>query len=112
MRWVSCNELLGVAVCQRLEHKPTPLLNRNHGDLEYLISASTVPLLCDPVDRLSVLERMVAFGIVLVNRLPRRQDEGLRKVLVLREPHAQLAHVQGCDLIEPAQGIKDASLKE
>src|SRR5579859_5613848 len=82
------------------------------GDLEYLISASTVPLLCDPVDRLSVLECMVALGIVLVNRLPRRQDEGLRKLLVFREPRAQLALVKGCDLIEPAQSIKDAWLKE
>src|SRR5207248_8271448 len=73
---------LGIAVCQRLEHKRTSLVNRNHGDLEYLISTSTVPLLHDPVDRFSVLERLVAFSIVLVDRLPRRQDENLRRVLV------------------------------
>src|SRR5262249_44654347 len=106
----NCNELLGVAVCQRLEHKRTPLVNRNHGNLEYLISASTVPLLHDPVDPLSVLERVVAFGILHVDRLPRRQDEDLRKILVLREPHSQLALVQGCDAIQPAQRIEDASL--
>src|SRR5262249_38259028 len=76
------------------------------------ISASTVPRLRDPVDPFSVLERVVAFGIVLVDRLPRRQDEDLRKILVLREPHAQLALVQWADVIEQAQGIKDASLKE
>ena len=101
-----------VAVCQRLEHIRTPLGNRNLGYLDELISASTVPLLRDAVDRLSVLERVVAFGIVHVDRLPRGQDEDLRKVLVLREPHAQLALVQGCDAIEPAKGIEDASLKE
>jgi hypothetical protein len=95
-----------------LEHKRTPFVHRTHGDFEYLISASTVPLLRDPIDELSVLERVVAFGIVLIDRLPRRQDEDLRKILILREPHAQLALVQGSDAIEPAQGIKDASLKE
>jgi hypothetical protein len=95
-----------------LEHKLTPLVNRNHGDLEYLISASTVPRLRDPVDGLSVLERVVAFGIVHVDRFPRRQGEDLWKVLVFREPNAQLALVQGCDAIESTQGIKDASLKE
>jgi len=104
--------LLGVPVWQRLEHKLTPFGYRNHGDFEYLISASTVPLLRDPIDPLSVLERVVAFGIVLVDRLPRRQDEDLRKILVLREQHVQLVLVQGSDVIEPAQGIKDASLKE
>src|SRR3974390_3485757 len=112
MRGISCNELLGVPVCQRLEHKRTPFVYRNHGDFEYPISASTVPLLRDPIDQLSVLERVVAFGIVLVDRLPRRQDEDLPKILVLREPHVQLALVQGSDVIEPAQGIKDASLEE
>jgi hypothetical protein len=55
---------------------------------------------------------VVAFGIVLVNRLPRRQDEDLRKILILRKSNAQLALVQGTDVIEPAQGIKDASFKE
>jgi hypothetical protein len=95
-----------------LEHKRTPFVYRNNGNFQYLISASTVPLLRDPIDPLSVLERVVAFGIVLVDRLPRRQYEDLRKILVLREPHAQLALVQGSDVIEPAQGIKDASLKE
>src|ERR1051325_7568303 len=102
----------GVSCCQRLEHKSASRVYRNHRDLEYLISASAVPVLCDPVDRLSMLERIVAFGIVLLNRLPRRQDENLRKVSVLREPDAQLALVQWCDLIERARGIKDASLEE
>jgi hypothetical protein len=95
-----------------LEHKRTSFFYRHHGDFEYLISASTVPLLRDPINPLSVLERVVAFGIVLVDRLPRRQDEDLRKIPVLREPLAQLALAQGSDAIEPAQGIKDASLKE
>ena len=40
------------------------------------------------------------------------EDEDLRKILVLREPHSQLALVQGCDAIQPAQRIEDASLKE
>src|SRR5215472_8530453 len=109
---MSCNESLGVRLGQRLEHKRTPFVQRNHGDFEYLISASTVPLLRDPIDPLSVLERVVAFGIVLVDLLPRRQDEDLRKILVLREPCAQLALLQRSDVIEPAQGIKDTSLKE
>src|SRR5262249_47673050 len=105
-------ELLLVPVCQLSEHKTTPLIHRNHWDLEYLISASTVPRLRDPVHRLSVLERVVAFGIVLVDRFPRWQDEDLRKILVLRQPPAQLALVQGGNAIKPAQGIKDASLKK
>jgi hypothetical protein len=95
-----------------LEHKPTPFVYRTHGDFEYLISASTVPLLRDPIDELSVLERVVAFGSVLIDRLPRWQDKDLLKILVPGEPYAQLALVQGYDAIEPAQGIKDASLKE
>src|SRR6516165_545868 len=95
MRGIGCNELSGVPVCQRLEHKRRPFVYRNLGDFEYLISASTVPLLRDPIDPLSVLERVIAFGIVLIDRLPRRQDEDLRKILALREPHAQLALVQG-----------------
>jgi hypothetical protein len=40
-RGISCNELLGVPVCRRLEHKRTPFVYRNHGNFEYLISAST-----------------------------------------------------------------------
>ena len=62
---------LGIAVCQRLEHKRTPLINRNLGRLDKLISVEpTVPLLRDVIDPLSVLERMVAFGIVRVDLLP------------------------------------------
>src|SRR5580692_6883277 len=82
-REISCNALLRVPVRQRLEHKRTPFVDRNHWDFEYLISASTVPLLHDPIDQLGMLERVVAFRIVLVDRLPRRQDEDLWKILVL-----------------------------
>ena len=74
--------------------------------------APTVPLLQDSVDRLSVLERVVSFGIVRVDRFPGGQDEDLGRVLVLREPDAQLAVVQGCDVIEHAKSIEDASIKE
>jgi hypothetical protein len=102
----------GVAVCQRLEHIRTPLGNRNLGRLDELISAPTVPLLRDAVDPLSVLERVVAFGVVGVDRPPRGQDEDLGTVVVLREPQAQLALVQGRDAIEPAKRIEDASIKE
>jgi hypothetical protein len=63
-----------------------PLVNRNHRYLDYLVSASTVPLLRSPVDPLSVLERVAAFRIVHVDHLPRRQDKDLGKVLVFREP--------------------------
>src|SRR5215510_2224468 len=103
---------LGGDVCQRLQHICTPLCNRNLGYLDELISAPTVPLLRDPVDRLSVFERVVAFGIVHVDRLPRGQEEDLGTVLVLREPSTQLALVQGRDAIEPAKSIEDASIKE
>src|SRR5215510_13534847 len=103
---------LGGDVCQRLQHICTPLCDRNLGYLDELISAPTVPLLRDPVDPLSVFERVVAFGIVHVDRLPRGQEEDLGTVLVLREPHTQLALVQGSDAIEPAKSIEDASIKE
>ncbi len=105
--------LSGVAVCQRLQHILTPLCNRNLRYLDDLISVQpAIPILHGAVDRLSVLERVVAFVIVHVDRLPRGQDEDLGTVLVLREPHAQLALVQGCDAIESAKSIKDASIKE
>src|SRR2546425_7161491 len=102
----------GSLFCQRLQHIRTPLWNRNLGYLDELISAPKVPLLRDAVDRLSVFERVVAFGIVHVDRLPRGQDEDLGTVLVLREPDAQLALLQGRDAIEPAESIEDASIKE
>jgi hypothetical protein len=95
-----------------LENKRTSFLYRDHGDFEYLISASTVPLQRDPIDPLSVLERVVAFGIGFIDCLPRRQKKDLRKILVFREPHVQLALVQRFDVIEHAQGIEDAALKE
>src|SRR5215470_6141046 len=101
-----------MTVCQRVENERTPLVNRNHRHFDHLISASTVPFLRDTVDRLSMLERVVAFGIVHVDRLPRRQDEDLGEVSVLREPLAQLDLAQRCETIEPAHCIKDASLKE
>src|SRR5215475_3649145 len=96
---------LGGDVCQRLQHIRTTLCNRNLGYLDELISAPTVPLLRDVVHPLSVLERMVAFGVIRVDRPPRGQEEDLGTVLVLREPHARLAFVQGCDLIEGAKSI-------
>ncbi len=61
---------LGVAVRQRLQHIRTPLCHRSLGYLDELISTPTVPLLHGAVDSLSVLERVVAFGIVHVDRLP------------------------------------------
>jgi hypothetical protein len=85
---------------------------RNHRDFDDLISASTVPPLRNPVDRLSMLEGMIAFGIVFVDCFPRGQDEDFRKVLVVRKPHVQLALAQWCYLIQRAYGIKNASLKE
>ena len=80
---LASTEGLGGVVCQRLQHIRTPLCNRNLGYLDELISAPTVPLLHGAVDRLSVLERVVAFGIAHVDRLPRRQDEDLGAVLVI-----------------------------
>src|SRR6266496_757802 len=59
-----------------------------------------------------MLERVVAFGIIHVDRLPRRQDEDLGAVLIGREPASQLALVESCDAIQPAEGVKDASLKK
>jgi hypothetical protein len=53
-----CKRFVSIGVCQSLQHKGTPLVDRNHGYLEYLTSASTV--LRDYVDGLSVLERVVA----------------------------------------------------
>src|SRR3954471_10599402 len=92
---------LGIAVCQRLEHKRTPLINRNLGRLDELISVEpTVPLLRDATDPLSVPERMVAFGIVRVDLLPWRQVKDLRKVLVRRKPSVQLTFVQGCEVMD------------
>ena len=110
--WVGSMRLLGGAVCQNLQYIRTPLFNRNLGYLDELIPAPTVPLLHGAVDPLSVLERVVAFGIVHVDRPPRGQDEDRGTVLVLREPHAQLALVQGCDVIERAKSVEDTSFKE
>src|SRR5437867_13087847 len=90
----------GSLFCQRLKHIRTPLCNRNLGYFDELISAPMVPLLRDAVDRLSVFERVVAFSVFDVDRLPRRQDEDRGTVLVLREPHTQLAVVQGGEAIE------------
>src|SRR5215213_4231256 len=107
------NDGLGVAGCQRLKHKCTSLGNRNLGYLNELIAVEpTVPRLRDAVDPLSMLERVVALGIVRVDLLPRRQEKDLRKVLVCRKPRAQLALAQGCEAIEPIQRIEDASIKE
>jgi len=57
-----------------------------------------------------VLERVVAFRIVHVDRLPRRQDEDLGKVLVFREPLVCpfAALVRNTDLNEAA-GAADAT---
>jgi len=95
-----------------LEDEGASLVNRNHWHLERLISASTVPFLRDPVDRFGMFERVVAFRIIDVDGLPRRQDEDLRKISVAREPVLQLAVAQRRDAIEPAQGIDNTSLKE
>src|SRR5437867_12144501 len=100
------------AVCQRLQHIGTPLVDRNPGYLDELISAPAVPLLRDAVDPLSMLERVVACGVVHLDFLPRRQDEDFGAVPVLREPQAQLVLTQGRDAIEYAQGIEDASFEE
>src|SRR5689334_9318467 len=102
----------GVAVCQRLEHNRTPLIDRNHGHLEHLIAATTVPRLCNPVDPHGVLKRMIALSVVHIDCPPRGQDEDPRKVLVLREPDTELALAQRCNAIDPAEGIEHASLKE
>src|SRR5579863_3056702 len=102
-----------VAVFQRLQHIHTPLRNRNLRYFDDLILVQpAVPLLQDAADRLSVLERVVAFVVVHVDRLPRGQDEHRGAVLVLREPHAQLVLIQGCDAIDSAKSIEDASLEE
>src|SRR5262245_64358269 len=103
---------LGGDVCQRLQHICTPLCNRNLGYLDELISTPTVPLLRDAVDRLSVFEGVVAFGIVDVDLLPWGQKEDLGTVLVLREPDTQVALVQGRDAIEPAQSVEDAAIEK
>src|SRR6266545_1248239 len=107
------NDGLGVAACQRFEHIRTPLGNRNLGYLNELIAVEpTVPRLRDAVDPLSMLERVVAFGIARVDLVPRRQEKDLRKVLVRRKPRAQLTLAQRRDVIEPAQRIEDAAIKE
>jgi hypothetical protein len=77
---LASTEGLGVAVCQRLEHICTSLGNRNLGELDALIAAPTVPRLRDAVGPRSVLERVVAFGVVRVDRPPRGQDEDLETV--------------------------------
>ena len=74
---------LGVAAFQRLEYIRTPLGNGHSGYFEDLILALTVPLLNASVNRRDVLERVVAFGVVSVYGLPRRENEDLRTVLVL-----------------------------
>ena len=63
---------LRATVCQRLKNERTPLVDRNHRHLDHLISASAVPLLSYTVDRLSMLERVVAFGTVHVDRFSTR----------------------------------------
>jgi len=103
---------LGVAGCQRLEHKRTPLGNRNFGHLDQLKAAPPVPLLRDAVDPLSVFERVVALGVGRVDLLPRGQEKDLRKVPVCRKPCAELTLVQRRDAIKPAQCIEDAAIKE
>src|SRR5215475_10805697 len=97
---------LGGDVCQRLQHICTPLCNRNLGYLDELISAPTVPLPRDAVDRLSVFERVVAFGIVHVDRFPRGQEEALGTLLVLQEPHTQLALVRGVTRSSPQRASR------
>jgi hypothetical protein len=62
--------------------------------------------------RLSVLERVVAFGVVRVDRPLRVQDEDLGAVLVLREPHAQLALVQRCDVISEQRASRTLRSKK
>src|SRR5262249_60848893 len=70
------------------------------------------PLLPDIVVLRNLFVPVVAFGIVHVDLLTREQEEDRGTVLVLREPHTQLALVQGRDAIEPAKSIEDASIKK
>ena len=105
-------EGLGVAAFQHLEHMRTPLRNGDSGYFKDLIVAPPVPLLYACVNRLDVFEPVVALGVIGVYGFPRREDEDLGVVLVLREPRAQFALAYRRDVVEHRQSIKDASIKE
>jgi hypothetical protein len=97
---------------QNVQHIRAPLRNIDLRYLDQLVSAALVPLGRSAMNARCFDERLIALGIVGVDGLPWRKEEGLPMVRIGRQERLQLAVRQRANLVQHAKRVDNATLEE